>query len=158
MLVKGATVLYSVLSYDSSYLDPFHGFWCLAPCSTKPSTRIGITHYSDILMGMMASQITSLPIVYSNVYSGTDQRKHQSSVSLAFVWGIHWWQVNSPYKWPVTQKMFPFDDVIMRMVGNICHCKKWVKAGTSSMMLTLKLGLFSAWAIHVFQSKELVKC
>ena len=44
---------------------------------------------------------------------GADQRKHQSSVSLAFVRGIHWWPVNSPHKWPVTQKMFPFDDVIM---------------------------------------------
>ena len=50
------------------------------------------------------------------VYSGGDQRKHQSSTSLAFVWGIHWWPVNSPHKWPVTRKMFPFDDVIMLRV------------------------------------------
>ena len=35
-------------------------------------------------MGVMASQITSLTIVYSTVYSGADQRKHQSSASLAF--------------------------------------------------------------------------
>ena len=48
-----------------------------------------------------------------NVYSGADQRKHQSSASLAFVLGIHRWPVNSPHKWPVTRKMFPFDDVIM---------------------------------------------
>ena len=61
----------------------------------------------------MASQITSLTIVYSNVYSGSDQRKHQSSVSLAFVRGIHRWPVNSPHNGPVTRKMFPFDDVIM---------------------------------------------
>ena len=40
-------------------------------------------------MGAMASQITSLTIVYSTVYSGADQRKHQSSASLAFVTGIH---------------------------------------------------------------------
>ena len=64
-------------------------------------------------MGEIASQITSLDIVYSTVYSGTDQRKHQSSASLAFVWGIHRGPVNSPHKWPVTRKMFPFDDVIM---------------------------------------------
>ena len=63
-------------------------------------------------MDAMASQITSLTIVYSTVYSGADQRKHQSSPSLAFVWGIHRWPVNSPHKWPVTRKMFPFDDVI----------------------------------------------
>ena len=63
-------------------------------------------------MSSMASQITSLMIVYS-VYSGAHQRKHQSSVSLAFVRGIHRWPVNSPHKGPVTRKMFPFDDVIM---------------------------------------------
>ena len=64
-------------------------------------------------MGAMASQITSLTIIYSTVYSGADQRKHQSSVSLANVRGIHWSPVNSPHKWPVTRKMSPFDDVIM---------------------------------------------
>ena len=53
------------------------------------------------------------PHLYSTVYSGIDQRKHQSSASLAFVQVIHRWPVNSPHKWPVTQKMFPFDDVIM---------------------------------------------
>ena len=59
-------------------------------------------------MGAIASQITSLTIVYSTVYSDADQRKHQSSASLAFVS-----PVNSPHKWPVTRKMFPFDDIIM---------------------------------------------
>ena len=68
-------------------------------------------HYDDVLMGAMASQITSLTIVHSTVYSGADQSKHQSSASLAFVWGIHRGPVNSPHKWPVTRKMFPFDDV-----------------------------------------------
>ena len=70
-------------------------------------------HYSDVIMGVMASQITSLTIVHSTVYSDADQRKHQSSASLAFVRGIHQGPVNSPHKWPVTRKMFPFDDVIM---------------------------------------------
>ena len=65
-------------------------------------------------MGSIASQITSLAIVYSSVYSGIDQRKHQSSASLAYVWGIHRRPVNSPHKGPVTQKMIPFDDVIMQ--------------------------------------------
>ena len=72
-----------------------------------------IFHYGDVIMGNMASPITSLTIVYSTVYSGADQRKHQSSASLAFVRGIHRGPVNSPHKWPVTRKMFPFDDVIM---------------------------------------------
>ena len=70
-------------------------------------------YYGDIIMGAIASQITSLTIVYSTVYSGADQRKHQSSASLAFVRGIHCRPVNSQHKWPVTRKMFPSDDVIM---------------------------------------------
>ena len=65
------------------------------------------------MMGAMASQITSLTIVYSAIYSGADQRKHQSSASLAFVRGIHRSPVNSQHKRPVTRKMLPFDDVIM---------------------------------------------
>ena len=70
-------------------------------------------HYNGIIMGAMASQITSVSIVYSTVYSGADQRKHQSSASLAFVMGIHRWLVNCPHKGAVTRKMYPFDDVIM---------------------------------------------
>ena len=80
-------------------------------------------HYDDVTMSAIASQITSLAIVYSIVYSDADQSKHQSSASLAFVWGIHRGPVNSPHKWPVTRKMFPFDDVIMWMEfvdGKIC--------------------------------------
>ena len=50
---------------------------------------VNVKHYSDVIMTTIASQITSLTIVYSIVYSDTDQRKHQSSASLAFVWGIH---------------------------------------------------------------------
>ena len=60
-------------------------------------------HYSDAT----ASRIISLTIVYSAVYSGADQRRHQSSASLAFVRGIHRWPMNSPHKWLVTWKMFP---------------------------------------------------
>ena len=70
-------------------------------------------HYSDVIMGTIASQITSFTIVYSTIYSVADQRKHRSSASLAFVRGIHRGPVNSPHKGPVTRKMFPFDDVIM---------------------------------------------
>ena len=82
---------------------------------TKPSKsdKWWGTHYIDVIMGTIASQITSLTIVFSTVYSDADQRKHQSSASLAFVQGIHRGPVNSPHKWPVTRKMFPFDDVIM---------------------------------------------
>ena len=80
-----------------------------------------VIHYNDVIMGPIASQITSLTIFYSIVYSDADQRKHQSSASLAFVRGIHRGPVNSPHKWPVTRKMFPFDDVIMPW-GLSCSC------------------------------------
>ena len=75
--------------------------------------RMQLFHYGDVIMGEMASRITSLTIVYLTVYWGADQRKHQSSASLAFVRGIHRWPVNSLHTWPVTRKKFPFDDVIM---------------------------------------------
>ena len=71
-------------------------------------------HYGDVIMSVIASQITSLAIVFSTVYSGADQRKHQSSASLAFVRGIHRGPVNFPHKWPVPRKIISFDDAIMR--------------------------------------------
>ena len=53
---------------------------------SRPSVGLDkFVHYVDVIMGAMASQITGLTIVYSIVYSSTDQRKHQSSASQAFV-------------------------------------------------------------------------
>ena len=89
---------------------------CLSQCWPRSLSLYSVTrpqHYNNVIMGEMASQITSLTIVYSNVYSGGDQSKHQSTASLAFVLGIHRGPVNSPHKWIVTRKLFPFDDVIM---------------------------------------------
>ena len=80
-------------------------------------------HYDDVIMGAIASQITSLTIVYSTVYSDADRRKHQSSASLAFVWVIQRRPVNSPHKCPVTRKMFPFHDVIMNAVCPIIYAR-----------------------------------
>ena len=83
----------------------------LKPCSIwlfgalYSLARYSRPHYNDVIMSAMVSQITSLTTVYSTVYSGADQRKHQSFASLAFV--------NSPRKWPVTREMFPFDNVII---------------------------------------------
>ena len=56
-------------------------------------------------MNVLASQVTGVSIVCSTVCSGADQRKYQSSASLAFVGGIH--------RWASYTEMFPFDDVIM---------------------------------------------
>ena len=105
-------------------------------------------HYNDVIMGAIASLITSLTIVYSTVYSGADQRKYESSASLAFVRGIHRGPVNSPHKWPVTQKRFPFDDVIMtQLTITTPRCPPWVqlaqvpgKSGYEWRMHTIREG------------------
>ena len=89
-------------------------------CHAKVPTRVMMIHYyvinvvshcSDIIM---ASQITVVSTVCSAACSGTDQRKHQSSAWLAFLRGIHRSPMDSPHKGPVTRKIFPFDDVIMK--------------------------------------------
>ena len=80
------------------------------PCREQRTDK----SYNDVIMGAMASRITGVSIAYLNAYSGAYQRIHQSSASLAFVRGIHRWPVNSRLKWPVTRKMFPFDDGIMK--------------------------------------------
>ena len=107
-----------------------HWFWVPIPYSMQNMPRFLMIlpgHYGDVIMGAMAFQITSLTSVYSTVHSGADQRKHQSSASLAFVRWIRRWPVKSPHKWPVTRKMFPFDEVIMTgwviyAIYNVC---KW---------------------------------
>ena len=92
-----------------------------------PGTGLCMTaqhfHYNDVMMGAMASQITNFTIVYSTVYSRHRWKKYQSSASLASVRGIHLWPVKSPQKWPVTRKMYPFDDVIMseRHMASLGH-------------------------------------
>ena len=96
-------------------------------------------HYNDVIRGAMASQITRLPIVYSSV----DQRKHQRSALLAFVRGIHRWQVNSPHKGPVTRKLFPFDDVIMCSEYSCFSTRRVQENGylvSTSILLALRPG------------------
>ena len=86
-------------------------FWCLMTLCHSPHllivSRGWNTHYNDVIIGVMASQITSLTIFYSTIYLGADRKIHQSSSSLAFVRGIHCWPLNSPHKWPVTRILFP---------------------------------------------------
>ena len=50
-----------------------------------------VTHYNDVIMGTIASQITSLTIVHSTFYSDADQRNHQNSASNAENVSI-WWR------------------------------------------------------------------
>ena len=93
----------------------------IGPITKQNSTsRQSCTHYSDVIMSAIASEITGVSIVRSTVCSGADKRKHQSSASLAFKRGIRRRPVNSSHKGPVTRKMFPFDDVIITILG--FHC------------------------------------
>ena len=114
-----------------------------------------VLHYCDIIMGAVASQITSLTIVYSSVCSGADQRKHQSSASLAFVWGIHRGSVNSPHKWPVTRKMVPFDDVIMYVLHKITH-KNPITSWFDWLVLSRKLCMMYLIALSSLCTARLV--
>ena len=106
---------YDAIIFPMSHLNficiyrPFH---CTSGWTVEILNWSGF-HYSDVIMGVRAFQITSLMIVYSTVYSDADQRKHQSSAFLVFVRRIHRWPVNSPHKRPVTRKMVPFNHVIM---------------------------------------------
>ena len=86
-------------------------------------------HYNDAIMSAVASQITSLMIAYSTVDSDADQRKHQSSASLAFVQGIH-----RGHKWPVMQKMFWSDDVILVYIW--CPCIYSNRPSTGTLLIT----------------------
>ena len=93
-------------------------------------------------MATMASQITSLFIVYSTVYSGADQRKYQSSASMACVRGIHRGPVNSTHKGPVTLKMFTFDDVIVHNIPSIRAQRIHVRLRLDAEMSSAKLRSF----------------
>ena len=97
-------------------------------------------------------------IVCSIVCFGTDQRKHQSSTSMAFVWGIHQRSVDSPHKGPVTHNMFPINDVIM---GWCCLMRRgtvtWRKGyhGSSS----LYLWNLATWIyLFIFWPDEVIFC
>ena len=81
--------------------------------------------YSGVIMGTMASEIISLTVVYSTVYSGADQRKHKSSATLVFVGAVHRWPVNSPHKRPVTRKMFRFGEVIIHIINRTLGTGWW---------------------------------
>ena len=78
-----------------------------------------IKHYSDLIIGAMASQITSVSIIYLTISSAGDQRKHQSSALLAFVRGNPRWTANYPHKGPVTRKMLPLGDVVMILWSHV---------------------------------------
>ena len=91
-------------------------------------------------MGTMASQIPSLTIVRATIYAGADERKYQSSVSLASVRGIHRCPVNSPHKGPVTRTIFPFDDVIMLTLKADCFLANiWIARSMKGIQIIVDM-------------------
>ena len=124
----------------------------------KSHLILHVCHYSDVTMSTMTSPITSLTIVCSTVYLGAGKKskkkqktnKHQSSVPLAFVRGIHRLPVNSPHKWPVTRKMFPFDDVIMIYAVHKKWCVTYLIKETHGLgaLFGYIFIIFSLWFIH----------
>ena len=85
--------------------------WCRFADCWFIISEVHKTHYSDVMMNPMASLTTGVSIASSAVCSGTNKK----NIKVLRYWPlwIHRWPVNSPYKWPVMRKMFPFDDVIM---------------------------------------------
>ena len=83
-------IKYNSFMFNKLALIVYKVLCCILQHAYFTTNSICCVHYSDIIMGVMVSQITSLTIVYSEVYSSADPRKHQSPVSLAFVQGIHW--------------------------------------------------------------------
>ena len=130
-------------------------------------------HYNDVIMTAMASRITSRTIVYSSVYSGIDQRKHQSSASLAFVGVIYRWPVNAQHIWiwiwtddqqilmsdsahkgSVTRKMCPFDDVIM--TPYILHSEFVLTRQPNLRTISFRFSIFHHYHVlnvHIHKSK-----
>ena len=129
-----------------------NGLWSCTRHTTISFVGSRVSHYGDVIMGAIASQITSLAIVCSTIYSDADHRKHQSSASLAFVRGIHRGPVNFPHKWPVTRKMFPFDDVIMssRVFSAASHQRaRHIRINTVTGLLGGKYSLYISRLIQM---------
>ena len=122
-------------------------------------------HYNDVVMSAMASEITGLTIVYSTVYSGADQRKHQSSASLAFVpaqrasnagnvsiWWRHHEAVNLWFGFRVqghlwlVQHICWHNSCLQRYIGVHSVINQSCHTGTMRFQSDLKLSIFSETA------------
>ena len=99
------------------------------------STEGLLLHYDDVKMTTTASQITNLTVVYSTVYSDADQRKYQSSASLAIVWGIHRSRWIPRTKGQLRRKCFHLMTSSCKYSRTCCTC------GVSEMIYFVLYGL-----------------
>ena len=99
-------------------------------------------HYIDVIMTKMASQITSLKVVYSAFYSNTDQRKHQSSASLAFVWGSH------------RDRWIPHTNGQLRGKCFRLMTSSWNQKGEVTMYIVSSVKMFAYIGVTIIDSSE----
>ena len=93
------SILLVAANYDTNTLYWYHSIDLTTPreiCTQFALCSVWMwlvsnwcVHYNDVIMGAVASQITSITIFYSTVDSDADQRKHQSSASLSFISSSH---------------------------------------------------------------------
>ena len=111
VLTRPAVKFWNTLSWAHKQFAPgVHTSFYI--CGIIGSQRSFFLHYIDVIMRVMAFQITDDTIVYSTVCLGEDQRKHQSSVSLT-LWGNSPVTVEFPTQRASNTEMFPCEDVIM---------------------------------------------
>ena len=114
--VSIVVVLYTVTLYLIQYAHGYDVLICLwvyvHGCALEVKYITATSKWVRWHLKWPASRLFTEPFIQVQI-----KKKHQSSVSLPFVQGIHRWPVNSPHKRSVTRKMFPFDDVIMNCMS-----------------------------------------
>ena len=130
-----------------------------------------LLHYGDVIMSTISSQITSLTVVYSTDYSDADQRKHQSSASLAFVRGIHRDRWIPRTKGQLRGKCFHLMTsscctkkefvgrwviCIVYFLSNSSRSAGWLYCSMSSVLFNCMPGLFRLWVLEVDGDSRIV--
>ena len=138
------------IPHDTAHKNVFENYIHLKLRSQLPWVRVRLnkkmSDYNDVIMRAMASQINSLTIVYSIVYSRADQRKYQSSAPLAFVRGIpRWQQLHNLSDSLQTTLYCHIDTWFVTCSLWICHCELLYIYGINDVwILNLVTGEFPA--------------
>ena len=97
------------------------------------NTAAGWVHYDDVIMTMLASQITSLTVVYSIVYSGVNQKN-----------------IKTPRHWPLCGK-FTGDRWISRINGQLRgKCFHLMTSSWTRKKHSLQWSQYRQYCMHTF--------
>ena len=112
--------------------------WLLAHSPSKVKSLKPIWwlyHYSDVIMGSLATPITSLTLIHSTVYSTRRSKKASKLRVTGLCAGTSTETGEFPSQMPVSQKMFPFDDAIMTPIDFVYECPifKWQSLRENSL-------------------------